>query len=135
MKRVLLMAGMAGLVLTAPASAQSRFGSIGGTGNSSGGFAQDVFSGNPQDVTGFSRRVTDTTSRIGSSAEDPSMGKDGCANVPNHAHFSSDCSPMIAWDPSWVLPTKPLNQLSGAEENMVRSYHILTGKPITNPEK
>ena len=31
-------------------------------------------------------------------------------------------------DPDWALPTKPRNQLSGVEENMLRSYRILTGK-------
>ena len=54
-----------------------------------------------------------------------SLARDGCINVPGVAHSSADCSVMTWMDPNTVLPTKPLAEMSGAEENLVRSYNIL----------
>lgn len=70
-----------------------------------------------------------SASRIGA-FDDPTSARDGCINVPGRAHSSSDCSPIYKWDPSWVVPNKPLDQMTGAEENMVRSYNIL--HPMTS---
>ena len=72
-----------------------------------------------------------SASRIGA-YDDPTSARDGCINVPGQAHNSSDCSPLYKWDPSWVVPNKPLDKMTGAEENMVRSYNIL--HPMT-PEQ
>ena len=60
--------------------------------------------------------------------DDPYAARDGCINYPGLAHNSADCSRIDAWDPSWVVPNKPLSEMTGAEENMVRSYNILHDK-------
>jgi len=67
---------------------------------------------------------TTSSSRIGA-FDDPSSARDGCVNVPGMAHSSSDCAPIYWMDPNTVLPNKPLSELTGAEENLLRSANIL----------
>jgi hypothetical protein len=72
---------------------------------------------------------TSSTSRIGA-FDDPTSARDGCVNVPGQAHNSSDCAPIYWMDPNTVLPDKPFRELTGAEENLLRSANILLrGRP------
>ena len=61
-------------------------------------------------------------------SSNPLSAEDGCEDIPGVAHNSADCSTLVTWDPRWVLPDKPLNKMSGAERNMLRSYRLLVGK-------
>ena len=80
-------------------------------------------------VTGLYVRVSaDSASRL-TPNDDPFAARDGCINYPGRAHNSADCSLITAWDPSWEVPNKPLNRMTGAEENMLRSYNLLHAKP------
>jgi len=133
MKRPVLLAGFllsAGMLpavgqSTVPIAAQ---GTINFSMSSSLGMAGDIMSGKGQSAGGIDASVTASSgSRIGIN-DDPFAARDGCINYPRQAHNSADCSRILAWDPSWVLPKKPLSEMTGAEENMVRNYHILTGK-------
>jgi len=102
----------------------SPVGSIGG--------GAEAFSSDVMNNGGFASGV-DVQVRSGSASrlapmEDPYAARDGCINYPGQAHNSADCSRIITWDPSWVLPDKPLSEMTGAEENMIRSYNILHSK-------
>lgn len=116
-----------------PASAQSTVpiagqGTINFNMSSGPSMAGDIMNGQGIATGGVDASVVASSgSRIGI-FDDPFAARDGCINYPRQAHNSADCSRIIKWDPSWVLPKKPLSEMTGAEENMVRSYHILTGK-------
>ena len=86
--------------------------------------AQSYIASTSTDETGHVTTQTFSSSRV-TPVADPSLARDGCINVPGVAHSSADCSVMTWMDPNTVLPTKPLAELSGAEENLVRSYNIL----------
>ena len=73
---------------------------------------------------GFATTNSSSSSRIGS-PDDQLAARDGCMNIPGVAHSSADCSVITWMDPNTKLPDKPLSQLSGAEENLIRSYNIL----------
>ena len=75
-------------------------------------------------ITGYATTNSSSSSRIGS-PDDQLAARDGCMNIPGVAHNSADCSVITWMDPDTKLPDKPLNQLSGAEENLIRSYNIL----------
>jgi hypothetical protein len=80
-------------------------------------------------LAGFATTVSHSGTRIGP-ANDPSAARDGCMNVPGVAHSSADCSVMTWMDPNTVLPDKPLDQMSGAEENLIRNYNLLVKNPV-----
>ena len=73
---------------------------------------------------GYATTNTFSSSRVGS-PDDLLAAHDGCTNFPGVAHNSADCSVITWMDPNTVLPDKPVEQLSGAEENLIRSYNIL----------
>jgi len=123
MKRAVPVVTIVLFATIAAASAQGTIGSIGGGST----FSSDVMSGNDI-VTGVDVRVRGGSASRLAPAEDPYAARDGCINYPGQAHNSADCSRIIVWDPSWVLPNKPLSEMTGAEENMIRSYNILHGK-------
>lgn len=86
--------------------------------------------GRDRAITGFSTNVTaDSAGRI-APFNDPTAARDGCINYPGRAHNSADCSLVTTWDPSWTVPNKPLSEMTGAEENMLRSYNLLHSKPF-----
>ena len=132
MKRSILLAALFMSASALPAAAQST-AIIGGGFNgivisSSLSTVNSVMNGQGQATGGVDASVSASSgSRIGIN-DDPLAARDGCINYPRQAHNSADCSRILAWDPTWVLPRKPLSEMTGAEENMVRSYHILTGK-------
>jgi hypothetical protein len=130
MPRIIPSAAFALLATTMTAPAQSiGMGAIGGSLTGINSFSGDIMNG-PQGAvsTGIGVSVTmGGASRI-TAKDDPYAARDGCINYPGQAHNSADCSRIISWDPSWVVPSKPLSEMTGAEENMVRSYNILNGK-------
>ena len=137
MKRGIPVAVFLLLAATVAAAAQSSTGgSSSMTGpvsvqlSSGGSMANEVMGGQGQSMAGFDVRVSASTGSRIISTDDPLAARDGCINYPREAHNSADCSRVFAWDPSWELPKKRLSEMTGAEENMVRSYHILTGRKI-----
>ncbi|MBV9549156.1 MAG: hypothetical protein JO256_05720 [Alphaproteobacteria bacterium] len=93
----------------------------------------DYMVGTSSTVTGYATTLSHSGTRL-ATGDDPAAARDGCINVPGVAHNSSDCSPMTWMDPNTVLPNKPLNQLTGAEENLIRSYNILVkNRPADAP--
>ena len=76
---------------------------------------------------GFVTNSMRTTTRIGGDY-DPTSARDGCVNVPGRAHNSADCGTIYWMPPDTVLPDKPANQLTGAEENLLRNARILWGR-------
>jgi hypothetical protein len=128
--------GLVLMALPAPAFSQTAYtgspsqsplemGPITSIGSSP--FSSNMMSGAGQAIVGFSVNVVaGSASRI--MGKNDGAARDGCINYPRRAHNSADCSLVLAWDPSWALPKKPLSQMTGAEENMVRNYIILTGK-------
>lgn len=129
MTRIIPVAALFLLVTTAAVSAQGSMGAISGSLSGLDGFSSDIMNGAQGAVsTGIGVSVTmGGASRI-TPKDDPYAARDGCINYPAEAHNSADCSRIISWDPSWVVPNKPLSEMTGAEENMVRSYNILHGK-------
>jgi hypothetical protein len=129
--RIVSIAAFALLATTMAASAQGiGMGAIGGALSGIDSFSSDIMSG-PQGAvsTGIGVSVAmGGASRI-TAKDDPYAARDGCINYPGQAHNSADCSRIISWDPSWMVPNKPLSEMTGAEENMVRSYNILKGTP------
>lgn len=134
MKSIISVATSILLATTIAASAQA-IGPIGGfsSGVTSGSFGAGMMSGAGAVVNGIDVQVTaDSGSRIGPKS-DPFAARDGRTNIPNQAHSSADCSRIITWDSSWVLPDKSVNDMTGAEKNMLRNWRILTGRPL--PER
>lgn len=111
------------LAMSVAASAQST-GSIGSIGGGGESFSSDVMNSGGF-ASGVDVRVTAGSASRLATMEDPYAARDGCINYPGQAHNSADCSRIITWDPNWVLPDKPLSEMTGAEENMIRSYNIL----------
>jgi len=126
MTRIIPVAALILLAATVAASAQAIGGSLGGMDS----FSSDIMNGQQGAVsTGIGVSVTmGGASRI-TPKDDPYAARDGCINYPGQAHNSADCSRIISWDPSWVVPNKPLSEMTGAEENMLRNYNILKGTP------
>jgi hypothetical protein len=122
MIRIFSVGAMLLFAMSVAALAQSSgpIGSIGG-GES---FSGDVMN-NGGFASGVDVRVTAGSASRLATMEDPYAARDGCINYPGQAHNSADCSRIITWDPNWVLPDKPLSEMTGAEENMIRSYNIL----------
>jgi hypothetical protein len=114
MRRIIPAAAFILLAMNLAAAAQAIGGSISGLGD----FSSDIMNGAQGAVS----------TGIGVSVTMGGASRDGCINYPGEAHNSADCSRIISWDPSWVVPNKPLSEMTGAEENMVRSYNILHGK-------
>jgi hypothetical protein len=92
-------------------------------------FAQTEMVSTSSMVNGYATTVSHSGTRIGP-PDDPSAARDGCMNVPGVAHSSADCSVMTWMDPNTVLPDKPLDQMSGAEENLVGNYNLLVKNPV-----
>lgn len=91
-------------------------------------FSSSMMNGQGREQVGFSVNVqAGSASRI--MGGNDGAARDGCINYPGRAHNSADCSPVLAWDDSWVVPDKPLSKMTGAEENMVRNYNLLHDKP------
>lgn len=131
-----LAIGLFLLLAAAPTALAQNLGGINAIpgGPNGASMAADIISGKDAILTGFATRVSaDSNTRLGSAQADAGMGRDGCINYPRQAHYSSDCSLLTAWNPDWKLPDKPVSQMTGAEENMLRSYTILTGRPL--PER
>lgn len=125
MNRIIPVVAVFLFAMSAAASAQNSgpIGSIGGGGEA---FSSDVMTGGY--ASGVDVRVSAGSASRLPAMEDPSAARDGCINYPGQAHNSADCSRIITWDPTWVLPSKPLSEMTGAEENMIRSYNILHPK-------
>jgi hypothetical protein len=130
MKRI--VPGAALVLLTTIMTAQAQdSGMIGGTGSGFGSFASDILN-NAQGMaaTGVPAHITAGSASRLMPSDDPLSARDGCINFPGQAHNSADCSRILSWDPQWKLPDKPVSEMTGAEENMLRNYRILTGKNI-----
>jgi hypothetical protein len=127
MKRLLPVATLLLFAMPLTASAQS-LGIIGTVGSPGSSFGDDIMSGKSYDTSGVNAVVSPGSTGRFPDGLDKYSARDGCINYPGQAHNSADCSRIISWDPSWVLPNKPLDKMTGAEENMVRSYNILNHK-------
>jgi hypothetical protein len=119
MNRIVFIAATLFFAMRMAASAQS----IGSAGNVGTSLSNDIMTGGY--ANGVDVRVTAGSASRLAPTQDPYAARDGCINYPGQAHNSADCGRILAWDPSWVLPNKPLSEMTGAEENMVRSYNIL----------
>jgi hypothetical protein len=124
MDRVIPVAAALLSAAIAAASAQG-IGSVGNGGGTS--LSSDVMGGNSFGAGPDVQVRAGSASRL-APMNDASAARDGCINYPGQAHNSADCSRVLQWDPNWVLPQKPLSEMTGAEENMVRNYNILHGK-------
>jgi hypothetical protein len=125
MTAVLLFAGVTGAFAQIIGGGSADFNSV----NPAGTFGGDMMGDLGQDITGIRTRMGGSGSRL-TPMEDPMAARDGCINYPGRAHNSADCSLITQWDPSWVVPNKPLSEMTGAEENMVRNYNLLHDKPF-----
>ena len=132
MKRVICLAAAILLAGASPSFCQivgggsADFNSF----NPAGTFGADVMSNTGQDITGIRTRVGSSSNSRLAPMDDPLAARDGCINYPGKAHNSADCSLLNYWDPSWVVPNKPLAEMTGAEENMLRSYNLLHDHPF-----
>jgi len=110
---------------TLPTSGFSDFNSSGPAGT----FGSDMMN-QDMSVTGFRTKVSATSATRLAPMDDPLAARDGCINYPGRAHNSADCSLLNYWDPAWEVPNKPVSEMTGAEENMLRSYNLLHDHPF-----
>lgn len=129
MKRAIAIAVLV-LACTPVASWAQSMGPLGSVGNMGQSFGDDIMSGKAYETSGVNAVVSPGSSGRFPDGLDKYSARDGCINYPGQAHNSADCSRIVSWDPSWVVPDKPLDQMTGAEENMVRSYNILNHKNL-----
>jgi hypothetical protein len=132
MKRVIGLA-VAALLLGAPAAFSQILGSGSADFNSAnpaGTLGQDIMGNMGQDITGIRTRVGSSSNSRLAPMDDPLAARDGCINYPGKAHNSADCSLLNYWDPNWIVPNKPVSEMTGAEENMLRSYNLLHDHPF-----
>ena len=69
--------------------------------------------------------------RIAPVSRDLWAARDGCENIPGQAHNSADCSRIDQLSPRDVPPDKPVNQMTGAERNLLRNHRILSATAAT----